>query len=327
MTNRSNAKRKRKQPARYTPEEAGPVQDGDFYPLFQYQLPVPLHYPRRQHAGDASETPALDPVALPFSPSSATTPVSSVATPSVASEVGVAPDAFATPSTASKYEDDSLTTSVAGVARPVIVSSSMHLDPPCLVPGLGRDKARSPRLHGVGVSDGASDEHLRPRSTAAAPTPSLRRCSSTVCTVENCASLHRSEQLASRNPSAKGRTASADSDDKDKTQEENPPPRRLYSGAHAEERTGGPLQECDLTCVRRCEDSLGHIDTDEKPEEAGDAKERREILVAPFRRRGSSVSSSSKPVTQEGRYSTVRDVEDPFIDTFDAAAGPGTSLC
>ncbi|KAM0527956.1 hypothetical protein ACHAPS_002179 [Verticillium nonalfalfae] len=75
MTNRSNAKRKRKQPARYTPEEAGPVQDGDFYPLFQYQLPVPLHYPRRQHAGDASETPALDPVALPFSPSSATTPL------------------------------------------------------------------------------------------------------------------------------------------------------------------------------------------------------------------------------------------------------------
>ncbi|EEY16801.1 predicted protein [Verticillium alfalfae VaMs.102] len=208
----------------------------------QYQaFRLPSSIPGNSTRATPSRRLPSTPVAPPFSPSSATTPVSSVATPSVASEVGVTPDAFATPSTASKYEGDSLTTSVAGVARPVIVSSSMYLDPPSLVPGLGRDKARSPRLHGAGAGDGASDEHLRPRSTAAAPTPSLRRCSSTVCTVENCASPHRSEQLASRNPSAKGRTASADSDDKDKTQEENPPPRRLYSGAHAEERTGGSL--------------------------------------------------------------------------------------
>ncbi|CRK16627.1 hypothetical protein HYQ46_009791 [Verticillium longisporum] len=246
MASGSTAKRKKKQPARYTPEEADPVQDGDFYPLFQYQLPVCLQYPRRQHPGNAPETPVLDPVAPPFSPSSAT-PVSSVATPSAASEVGVTPNAFATPSTAFKDQDDSLTTTDAATARPVIVSSSTYLDSPCLVPGLGRDMARSPRRLGVGASEGASDEHLRPRSTTAAPFPR--------------------------------------------------------------------------------EDSLAHIDNDEKSEEAGEAKERHGILVAPFQRRGSSVSSSSKPITLEDRYSAVRDMEDPFIDSFDAAAGPGSWPC
>ncbi|PNH33549.1 hypothetical protein VD0002_g942 [Verticillium dahliae] len=197
MTNGSNAKRKKKQPARYTPEEADPVQDGDFYPLFQNQLPVPLQYPRRQHPGNAPETPALDPVAPPFSPSSAT-PATSSATPSSASEVGVTPDTLATPSTASRDKDGGLTTADAAAARPVIVSSSIR------------------------------------------------------------------------------------------------------------------------------EGSLGHIDNDEKSEEAGEAKERHGILVAPVQRRGSSVSLSSKPVTLEGRYSAVRDMEDPFNDLFDAAAGPGS---
>ncbi|KAM9879567.1 hypothetical protein VDGL01_06387 [Verticillium dahliae] len=323
MTNGSNAKRKKKQPARYTPEEADPVQDGDFYPLFQNQLPVPLQYPRRQHPGNAPETPALDPVAPPFSPSSAT-PATSSATPSSASEVGVTPDTLATPSTASRDKDGGLTTADAAAARPVIVSSSMYIDPPCFVPHLARDKARSPRRLGVGASEGASGGDFPPRSMTASPVPSLGFCSSKICTVANCASLHRPEQLASRTPSAESRTASVDSDDKDETEEENPPPRRLYSGVHAEERNDGPLQECDLTCVCRREGSLGHIDNDEKSEEAGEAKERHGILVAPVQRRGSSVSLSSKPVTLEGRYSAVRDMEDPFNDLFDAAAGPGS---
>ncbi|EGY22380.1 uncharacterized protein VDAG_03818 [Verticillium dahliae VdLs.17] len=243
MTNGSNAKRKKKQPARYTPEEADPVQDGDFYPLFQNQLPVPLQYPRRQHPGNAPETPALDPVAPPFSPSSAT-PATSSATPSSASEVGVTPDTLATPSTASRDKDGGLTTADAAAARPVIVSSSMYIDPPCFVPHLARDKARSPRRLGVGASEGASGGDFPPRSMTASPVPR--------------------------------------------------------------------------------EGSLGHIDNDEKSEEAGEAKERHGILVAPVQRRGSSVSLSSKPVTLEGRYSAVRDMEDPFNDLFDAAAGPGS---